>query len=106
MGDWAAKGPYLQGVKAVIAKSYERIHRSNLVGMGILPMEFINNEDADSLKLTGKERFTINDLENIIKKVNSDVKITTDNGKEFMVKTRLDTDVELKYYANGGILHT
>ena len=58
--DWAAKGPYLQGVSVVICESYERIHRSNLIGMGILPLEFKNGESAETLKLTGKERYSVN----------------------------------------------
>ncbi|EGR29895.1 hypothetical protein IMG5_146680 [Ichthyophthirius multifiliis] len=101
--DWAAKGPYLQGIKAVIAQSYERIHRSNLVGMGILPCEFLNCQNADSLGLTGKEKFSI-DLKNGNLKVNEVLNVITDNGKTFQVKARLDTDVEVAYYQNGGIL--
>ncbi|KAH9563288.1 hypothetical protein CY35_05G118200 [Sphagnum magellanicum] len=103
--DWAAKGPYLQGVKAVIAKSFERIHRSNLVGMGLIPLCFKAGEDAESLGLTGFERYTIHlpDVENI--KPGMDVAVTTDDGKKFTCVLRFDTQVELTYFQNGGILH-
>ncbi|XP_047068555.1 putative aconitate hydratase, cytoplasmic [Lolium rigidum] len=103
--DWAAKGPMLLGVKAVISKSFERIHRSNLVGMGIIPLCFKAGEDADSLGLTGHERFTVNlptDVSEI--RPGQDVTITTDNGKSFTCKLRFDTEVELAYYNHGGIL--
>ena len=102
--DWAAKGPYLQGVKAAIAQSYERIHRSNLVGMGIVPLQFIQGEGADSLGLTGKETFTI-DLRKGDLKVGEILEIKTNDGKSFKAKLRLDTEVELEYFKNGGILH-
>ena len=102
--DWAAKGPYLQGVKAAIAQSYERIHRSNLVGMGIVPLQFIQGEGADSLGLTGKETFTI-DLRKGDLKVGEVLEIKTNDGKSFKAKLRLDTEVELEYFKNGGILH-
>lgn len=101
--DWAAKGPYLQGIKAVIAQSYERIHRSNLVGMGILPLQFKSGESADSLGLTGKEQFNI-DTQGGQLKVGQDVVVTTNCGKKFTVTCRLDTDPEIAYYQNGGIL--
>jgi aconitate hydratase len=103
--DWAAKGPYLQGVKAVIAKSFERIHRSNLVGMGLVPLCFKTGEDAESLGLTGFERYTIHlpDIENI--KPGMDVAVTTNDGKKFDCVLRFDTQVELTYFQNGGILH-
>ncbi|VAI63264.1 unnamed protein product [Triticum turgidum subsp. durum] len=103
--DWAAKGPMLLGVKAVIAKSFERIHRSNLVGMGIIPMCFKAGEDADSLGLTGHERYTINlptDVSEI--RPGQDVTITTDDDKSFTCILRFDTEVELAYYNHGGIL--
>lgn len=103
--DWAAKGPYLQGVKSVIAESYERIHRSNLVGMGILPLQFKQGDTADSLGLTGKESFTIN-TSNIIDNPNVEVEVTTKCGKKFTAISRLDTKVELTYYQGGGILHS
>ena len=102
--DWAAKGPYLLGVKAVIAQSFERIHRSNLVGMGILPLEFINNENAESLGLTGTEQFNIS-LKGGDLKVNETMTVTTSNGKSFSVKSRIDTEIEVEYFRNGGILH-
>jgi aconitate hydratase len=102
--DWAAKGPFMMGVKAVIAVSFERIHRSNLVGMGILPLVFKDGETADKLGLTGHESFTIDISSDM--KVGDVYKVTTDTGKSFDVTSRLDTGVELKYYANGGILHT
>jgi len=101
--DWAAKGPYLQGVKAVIATSYERIHRSNLVGMGILPLQYKKGEDTETLGLTGKERFSIDITTNPIK-VADVITVTTDTGKSFEVNCRLDTEVELAYYHHGGIL--
>lgn len=101
--DWAAKGPYLQGINLVIAQSFERIHRSNLVGMGILPCCFLENQSADSLGLTGKERFNVNLNEGNLK-VNQTLEVTTDCGKKFDVKVRLDTPVEVEYFKNGGIL--
>ncbi|EGV33629.1 aconitate hydratase 1 [Thiorhodococcus drewsii AZ1] len=104
--DWAAKGPRLLGVRAVIAESYERIHRSNLVGMGILPLEFINGDSAQSLGLTGTERFDIVGLQNGEAK-QVDVKATAADGsvKSFTAKVRIDTPNEVDYYRNGGILH-
>lgn len=102
--DWAAKGPYLQGVKAVIAQSYERIHRSNLVGMGILPLQFKAGEGADAHGLDGTEQFNI-DLQGGNLKVGQDVTVTTNNGKSFTVICRLDTEPEIEYLKNGGILH-
>ncbi|PIA57873.1 hypothetical protein AQUCO_00500057v1 [Aquilegia coerulea] len=103
--DWAAKGPMLQGVKAVIAKSFERIHRSNLVGMGIIPLCFKAGEDADSLGLTGHERYTI-DLPSKVSDIRpgQDVTVVTDTGKSFTCTARFDTEVELAYFDHGGIL--
>uniref|UniRef100_A0A1D1XIT2 Aconitate hydratase n=1 Tax=Anthurium amnicola TaxID=1678845 RepID=A0A1D1XIT2_9ARAE len=103
--DWAAKGPMLLGVKAVIAKSFERIHRSNLVGMGIIPLCFKTGEDAVSLGLTGHERYSI-DLPSSINKIRpgQDVTVTTDSGKSFTCTARFDTEVELEYFNHGGIL--
>ncbi|KAK7272291.1 hypothetical protein RJT34_28794 [Clitoria ternatea] len=103
--DWAAKGPMLLGVKAVIAKSFERIHRSNLVGMGIIPLCFKSGEDADTLGLTGHERYTI-DLPSKIDEIRpgQDVTVTTDTGKSFTCTVRFDTEVELAYFNHGGIL--
>lgn len=100
--DWAAKGPLLQNIKAVIAESYERIHRSNLVGMGILPLQFKDGESTKSLGLSGKEVFTIHVPEKV--SVGMEVKVTADNGKEFTVKARIDTEPEIEYYRDGGIL--
>ncbi|KAH6788967.1 aconitase 3 [Perilla frutescens var. frutescens] len=103
--DWAAKGPMLLGVKAVIAKSFERIHRSNLVGMGIVPLCFKAGEDADTLGLTGHERYTI-DLPSKISDIRpgQDITVCTDTGKQFTCTVRFDTEVELAYFNNGGIL--
>ncbi|TKY70295.1 Aconitate hydratase [Spatholobus suberectus] len=103
--DWAAKGPMLLGVKAVIAKSFERIHRSNLVGMGIIPLCFKPGEDADTLGLTGHERYTI-DLPSNVNEIRpgQDVTVVTDSGKTFVSTLRFDTEVELAYFNHGGIL--
>ncbi|ONM23998.1 aconitase5 [Zea mays] len=104
--DWAAKGPMLLGVKAVIAKSFERIHRSNLVGMGVLPLCFKPGEDADSLGLTGHERYTIRLPTNVSEiQPGQDVQVLSDTGKSFTCKLRIDTMVELAYFDHGGILH-
>jgi aconitate hydratase len=102
--DWAAKGPRLLGVRAVIAQSYERIHRSNLVGMGILPLQFQGDASAASLGLTGKERYDIAGLTALPKQVT--VKATADDGKvtEFKTTVRIDTPQEQQYYRHGGIL--
>jgi aconitate hydratase len=106
--DWAAKGPRLLGVRAVIAESYERIHRSNLVGMGILPLQFLPGENADTLKLTGEEVFEIAGIREVVEKFSSGRKITVrvKGGKtpEFQAIVRIDTPQEALYYANGGIL--
>ncbi len=106
--DWAAKGPRLLGVRAVVAESYERIHRSNLVGMGILPLQFLPGENAESLKLTGEELFEIADIREVVEKFSSGRKITVHvkGGKtaEFQAVVRIDTPQEALYYANGGIL--
>lgn len=102
--DWAAKGPFLQGVKAVIAQSYERIHRSNLVGMGILPMQFKAGESADAHGLDGNETFSI-DLKGGNLNVGQDIEVTTNTGKKFNVICRLDTEPEVEYLKNGGILN-
>jgi aconitate hydratase len=104
--DWAAKGTNLLGIKAVIAESYERIHRNNLVGMGVLPLVFKDNENAASLGLDGSETFTIKGIENMTpRKVLMVKAIGPDkNEKEFEVICRLDTDIDVEYYENGGIL--
>jgi aconitate hydratase len=103
--DWAAKGPALLGVKAVIAQSYERIHRSNLVGMGILPLQFMSGDSAESLKLTGEEQFSIPAVNAGQKTVK--VSLTTQDGskRSFDVNIRIDTPNEFSYYQHGGILH-
>jgi len=101
--DWAAKGPWMQGVKAVIAESFERIHRSNLVGMGIMPLEYLPGQNAESLGLTGKESYTIEVLEDMKTGQTLDVKLS--DGRSFNVKVRFDTDVELMYFKHGGILN-
>ena len=105
--DWAGKGPRLLGVRVVIAESFERIHRSNLVGMGVLPLEFLPGETASSLGLTGREVF---EFEGLAKTLASDKKVTvkarSENGevKSFATRARIDTPEELSYYQNGGIL--
>jgi len=106
--DWAAKGLFLLGVKAVIAESYERIHRSNLIGMGILPLEYKAGETADSLGLSGEESFSI-PVESALQP-GEELTVTTEEGAgtttTFTAKVRIDTPVELDYYKNGGILQT
>ena len=107
--DWAAKGPALLGVRAVIAESYERIHRSNLVGMGVLPLQFRAGETAESLKLTGEEVFEITGIRALVDHfaAGSEVKVRASaDGKttEFNALVRIDTPQEALYYANGGIL--
>ncbi len=107
--DWAAKGTLMLGVKAVIATSYERIHRSNLVGMGVMPLQFAEGESAESLGLTGEETFDITGLKDNLAPM-SDVTVTAtkDNGSkvEFKAKAMLNTEIEVEYFRNGGILHT
>jgi aconitate hydratase len=103
--DWAAKGPRLLGVRAVIAESYERIHRSNLVGMGILPLQFLPGDNAESLGLTGDEVFEIKGLRGLIEKFSSGQQVAVSaGGKTFQAVVRIDTPQEAHYYANGGIL--
>ncbi len=102
--DWAAKGPRLLGVRAVIAESFERIHRSNLVGMGMLPLQFASGQNPATLGLTGKERYDIPVLDEMPKELT--VTATADDGKatKFNVQVRIDTPQELQYYKHGGIL--
>ena len=105
--DWAAKGPRLQGVKAVIAESFERIHRSNLVGMGILPLQYKGGDTADSLGLDGRETYSVTGVsDGLAPHADLEVKATTDDGGEvsFTVECRIDSDVEVDYYRNGGVL--
>ena len=106
--DWAAKGPLLQGVRAVIAESFERIHRSNLVGMGILPLTFVNGQNAESLGLKGDEIYDIEGLNSLAPKSVLTVKAKNADGTiiEFQATALLNTNVEVNYYHNGGILHT
>ena len=106
--DWAAKGTYLLGVKAVIATSFERIHRSNLVGMGVLPLTFKPGDDSESLGLDGTESFDIPVYDDVKALQEMTVTATKPDGEvtEFVVDVRLDTPVEVDYYRNGGILHT
>jgi len=105
--DWAAKGTLLLGVKAVLAESYERIHRSNLVGMGVLPLQFNEGDTRESLGLTGHEYFTIDGLSNDLKpRRQVTVRARSDAGeKEFKMIVRLDTEIDVDYYRHGGILH-
>ena len=99
--DWAAKGPRLLGVRFVIAESYERIHRSNLVGMGVLPLQFPDGESAESLGLTGEERFDLAPLSDGARTL----AVKASNGVEFEARVRIDTPNEWRYYRHGGILH-
>ena len=107
--DWAAKGTFLLGVKAVISKSFERIHRSNLVGMGVLPLCFKDGEGADELGLDGSEHFSIPDLDDNVAPL-QDLAVIARKGDgteiRFLTTCRLDTPVEVEYYRNGGILQT
>ncbi|XP_020359461.1 cytoplasmic aconitate hydratase-like [Oncorhynchus kisutch] len=102
--DWAAKGPFLLGIKAVLAESYERIHRSNLVGMGVIPLEYLAGDTADTLGLTGRVHYTVVILEPLTPRVIVDIKL--DTGKTFQARMRFDTDVELTYFHNGGTIRT
>jgi aconitate hydratase len=107
--DWAAKGTSLLGVKAVIAQSYERIHRSNLVGMGVLPLEFAGGKSWKSLGLEGTESFDISGLSDDLKPgaiVEVTAKRPDGSAVKFDAKVRIDTPVEVDYYRNGGILQT
>ena len=107
--DWAAKGTYLLGVRAVIAESFERIHRSNLVGMGILPLEFLPGESVESLGLSGREVYTIAIDDAVSPRQKISVSATDPEGgpgKTFSVVCRIDSPVEIDYYRNGGILQT
>ncbi len=105
--DWAAKGTLLLGVRAVIAESFERIHRSNLVGMGVLPVQFLPGENRESLGLTGFERYSIEGIPLAISAgARAHIRATADNGaeKRFEAIVRIDTPMEAEYYRNGGIL--
>jgi aconitate hydratase len=106
--DWAAKGTFLLGVKAVIAESYERIHRSNLVGMGVLPLQFLDGQNAASLGLDGTETFAVAVDDRVEPRQKIEVTATKADGTkvQFETRCRIDTPVEVDYYRNGGILHT
>jgi aconitate hydratase len=107
--DWAAKGTLLLGVRAVIAESFERIHRANLVGMGVLPLQFKDGQSAESLGLTGRESYSLPGVTDAITaRQELDVLATRDDGSKvsFKVTARLDTPVDVLYYKNGGILQT
>ena len=104
--DWAAKGPRLLGIRFVIAESYERIHRSNLVGMGVLPLQFADGDTVESLGLTGFETFDLEPLSDGARELG--VKATPEDGGdavEFAARVRIDTPNEWLYYRHGGILH-
>jgi aconitate hydratase len=104
--DWAAKGPRLLGIRFAIAESYERIHRSNLVGMGVLPLQFPDGESAESLGLSGRERFDLAPLEDGARSLGVTAR-PDDDGEpiEFEARVRIDTPKEWFYYRHGGILH-
>src|ERR1700736_6145533 len=104
--DWAAKGTRLLGARAVIAESYERIHRSNLIGMGVLPLEFQRGENRESLGLTGHEVFDIEGISSLVPGKAITIHTKSDDGKEkqFTAKARVDTPEEASYYKHGGIL--
>jgi aconitate hydratase len=105
--DWAAKGPALLGIRAVIAESYERIHRSNLIGMGVLPLEFLPGQNRESLRLSGEEIFEMRGIASGLS-VGSEISVraTAAGGatQSFSARARIDTGVELDYYRHGGIL--
>jgi len=106
--DWAAKGTYLLGIKAVISESFERIHRSNLVGMGVLPLQFEEGQTIKSIGITGKESFTISIDDDLKPRQKVQVEAVREDGSQFNfnVICRIDTPIEIEYYRNGGILHT
>jgi aconitate hydratase len=104
--DWAAKGVLLLGVRAVLAESYERIHRSNLVGMGVLPLQYMPGETADTLGLTGQEFYTLTGLEHLSPggQVTVTVELGTGSAFDFQARVRINTAYELEVFRNGGIL--
>ena len=106
--DWAAKGTSLLGVRAVVAKSFERIHRSNLIGMGVLPLQFSNGDGSDTLKLSGKETFSLLKIPEDLSpgsKVILQICYDEKNTVEIEVTLRIDTPIEINYYKKGGILN-
>ncbi len=103
--DWAAKGTKLLGVKAVIAESFERIHRSNLIGMGVLPLEFMNNNNRNNLEIKGDERISIFGIKNLEPKMILDCKVASKSTKSIKIRCRIDTNKELDYFKAGGILN-
>ena len=105
--DWAAKGTLLLGVRAVIVGSFERIHRSNLIGMGVMPLVFTGDDNWENLGLTGNETVSIHGLGNLQPRQNLNATITFEDGsaKTISLLVRIDTEDELDYYRNGGILH-
>jgi aconitate hydratase len=105
--DWAAKGTTLLGVRAVVAESFERIHRSNLIGMGVLPLQFLEGQSWASLGLTGDETVSISGVAGLGPRQKVTLKITRANGKteDLEVHCRIDTENEVEYLRNGGILH-
>jgi aconitate hydratase len=105
--DWAAKGTTLLGVRCVIAESYERIHRSNLVGMGVLPLQFQGSDSAETLGLTGDELFSIDGVADLKPRQEVTVNFTRADGTtgSFVARCRIDTNNELEYFRSGGILH-
>jgi len=109
--DWAAKGPHLLGVRAILAESYERIHRSNLIGMGVAPLEFVNGANADGLGLTGTETFDVVGLGDALAEKDRTRRLVTVRAAsasgsvvEFRAMLRVDTPMEAEYYRHGGIL--
>jgi aconitate hydratase len=105
--DWAAKGTFMLGIRAVVAESYERIHRSNLIGMGVLPLQFLDGESKESLGLTGEEVYSISGIANGLapgKVLDVEAQAADGSVKQLKVRARIDTAVELAYYQHGGIL--
>ena len=102
--DWAAKGTALLGVRAVIAESYERIHRSNLIGMGVLPLQYADGESAESLGLTGEEEFEVTGVEELNDGTTPREVTVRAGDKEFSVRLRIDTPGEADYFRHGGIM--
>jgi aconitate hydratase len=104
--DWAAKGPFLLGVRAVLAESYERIHRSNLIGLGVLPLQYLPGESRESLGLTGTETYDIQGITDLEPGKIADVSARQENGTQVQFKAliRIDTPIEVEYYHHGGVL--